>query len=311
MAQTTILTLENNSLYLFQPNGQVDGLDTATLIPTASGSWADLELINPGAANGATTIPGTEDTTNQTTLWARNRTTGDLYAYPLGWKSDGSVDYTALTRPDQGVKLTTGQPVTAADFPRIGAGDLNNDGAADLWVSDNTRAVAIFTGLSTPQAKGKVTTFAAPTFAGYSDSSVTLHSNQANWLCADNTGGPYEGAELSVYACWQTINQRFNFAIDGTVRAGSWCVSTKDNALANGTPVVLSRCVGNTGQKWAVRPDGRIYLPATVDAATSPAGRCLEIPGGTAEQGTRLKIWDCPSLQANQQWTLTYEAHTP
>ncbi|MFJ9951271.1 ricin-type beta-trefoil lectin domain protein [Kitasatospora sp. NPDC091207] len=311
MTQTSILTLENNQLYLFRPNGQVDGLDAATLIPTASGSWADLELINPGAANGATTIPGAGDETYQATLWARNRTTGDIYAYPLGWKSDGSVDYAALTRPDRGIKLATGQPLTSADFARIGAGDLNNDGTADLWVMDNTNAVAVFAGVNSPGTRGKVTTFAAPTFAGYSDSSVTIRSNQVDWLCADNAGGPYEGAELSVYACWQTVNQRFNFAVDGTVRAGSWCVSTKDNALGNGTRVILSRCVGNTGQKWAVRPDGRIYLPATVDPVNNPGGRCLELPGWATTQGTRLGIWDCPAPQGNQQWTLRYEEHAP
>ncbi|MFJ5123149.1 ricin-type beta-trefoil lectin domain protein [Kitasatospora sp. NPDC088548] len=311
MTQTSILTLENNNLYLFQPNGLQDGLDAATFIPAASGTWTDLELINPGAANGATTIPGTTDPTHQATLWARNRTTGDLYAYPLGWKADGTVDYTALTKPGQGIKLAAGQALKAADHPRIGAGDLNNDGTADLWVIDNTNAIAIFPGKSSPGSKGKVTAFADPAFAGYSDSSVTIHSNRVDWLCADNTGGPYEGAELSVYACWQTINQRFNFAIDGTVRAGSWCVSTKNNALANGTRVVLSRCVGNNGQKWAVRPDGRIYLPATVDPVNSPGGKCLELPGWATEQGTRLGIWDCPTLQNNQQWTLTYEKHAP
>ncbi|MFF1793196.1 ricin-type beta-trefoil lectin domain protein [Kitasatospora sp. NPDC058263] len=311
MTQTSILTLENNNLYLFRPNGQVDGLDAATLIPTTSGSWADLELINPGAANGASTAPDTTDNAYQATLWARNRNTGDVYAYPLGWKSDGTVDYSALTKPDQGTKLVTGQALTSADFPRIGAGDLNNDGTADLWVIDNSNAVAVFAGTDSAGVKGKVAAFAIPTFAGYSDSSVTIRSNHVNWLCADNEGGPYEGAELSVYACWETINQRFNFAVDGTVRAGSWCVSTQDNVLGNGTQVVLSRCVGNTGQKWAVRPDGRIYLPATVDPVNNPAGRCLELPGWATTQGTRLGIWDCPALQANQQWTLTYEKHAP
>ncbi|MFD4534647.1 hypothetical protein ACFWNL_35950 [Kitasatospora sp. NPDC058397] len=55
---------------------------------------------------------------------------------------------------------------------------------------------------------------------------------------------------------------------------------------------------------------GRIYLPATV-TADNPGGRCLELPGWATEQGTRLGIWNCPGLQANQQWSLNYEQHAP
>ncbi|WP_033334086.1 RICIN domain-containing protein [Streptomyces novaecaesareae] len=310
MTQTSVLSLENNNLYLFQPNGLDSALDTATYIPTASGSWADLELINPGAANGPTTIPGTSDPTNQATVWARNRVTGDLYAYTLGWKADGTVDYAALTKPDQGIKLAVGQQVEAADYPRIGAGDLNNDGTPDLWVMDNTNAISVFPGKSSTGIKGKVDSFDHWAFSGYSDSSVTVQSQLVDWLCMDSIGGPNEGTDIAVYACWQTINQRFNFAIDGTIRSGSWCVSTKGNALGDGTGLMLSRCAGNTGQKWAVRPDGRIYLPATI-STENPDGRCLELPEGHTDQGTRLSISKCPTPQTNQQWILTYEKHAP
>ncbi|SOB85315.1 Ricin-type beta-trefoil lectin domain-like [Streptomyces sp. 1331.2] len=56
-----------------------------------------------------------------------------------------------------------------------------------------------------------------------------------------------------------------------------------------------------------MRPDGRIYLPATVDPAASPSGRCLEVPNGATDQGARLDISNCPGIQANQQWTLNPE----
>ncbi len=134
-----------------------------------------------------------------------------------------------------------------------------------------------------------------------------MHPNSVSWQCLDAIGGPHDGAEAAIYNCWQTANQRYSFATDGTIRAGSYCLSTKDNVLGNGAPVVLATCTGKTGQKWAMRPDGRIYLPATVDPADSPAGKCLELPGWATDQGTRTGIWDCPGLQANQQWTLQPE----
>ncbi|MFB7475021.1 ricin-type beta-trefoil lectin domain protein [Kitasatospora sp. NPDC056184] len=300
--QTSILTVEDGKLYLFEPGGTPE-IPTALLIPAASGSWDDLELINPGAANGPTISTLTNKSVNQATLWARSRSTGDIYAYPLGWNPDQTVDYSALTKPDKGIKLTTNAALKAGTHPRIGAGDLNSDGLADLWVIDNTNALAIFPGSGT---NGKVTGFAPWVLAGYADASVSIHSALVDWLCADAEGGPRPGAELAVYACWQTANQRFNFASDGTVRVGSYCLSTKDNALTNGTRAVLALCTGETGQKWSMRPDGRLYIPGTVNA-DSTGGKCLELPGWATAQGTRLGIWDCPVLQANQRWTLQPE----
>ncbi|MER7585628.1 hypothetical protein [Kitasatospora sp. NPDC097691] len=51
-------------------------------------------------------------------------------------------------------------------------------------------------------------------------------------------------------------------------------------------------------------------MPATV-TADNPGGHCLELPEWHTEQGTRLGIWDCPGLQANQRWNLSYEKHKP
>ncbi|MFB7619866.1 ricin-type beta-trefoil lectin domain protein [Kitasatospora sp. NPDC056181] len=302
--QTSIMTLENNNLYVFTPAGNL--LSSATLIPTASGSWNDLELINPGAANGPTTNPITKATTNQTTLWARNRTTGDLYAYPLGWNADGTVDYSSLTKPDSGFLILGGADWTATAQPKVGASDLNNDGYPDAWAVDNNNAITVFPGKSSDGTRNKVDGFNPWQLLGYADASVSIRPNSAGWQCMDAEGGPSAGATLAIWGCWNTANQRFNFAADGTIRASSYCVSTKDDALGDGTPAVLARCEGKNGQKWAVRPDGRIYLPATVDAS-SPNGRCLELPGWATAQGTRLGIWNCPGVQLNQQWTLNPE----
>ncbi|WP_405358625.1 ricin-type beta-trefoil lectin domain protein [Kitasatospora sp. NBC_00085] len=304
--RTSLLTVENGRLYLF-PHGTTDDvMPTATLIPTAdgSGSWNDYDLINPGPANGLTTISETESI-KQATVWARHRTTGDIYAYPITWRN-GAPDYTALTRPDAGAPILTGSGLNATSHPRIGAGDLNNDGYADLWVIDNTNAIAVFPGQSSNGTAGKVDGFGEWHLVGYADASVSLHPNTSPWQCADAEGGPRDGAEIAVWGCWNTPSQRFNLATDGTVRAGNYCLSTKDNALWNGARAVLTRCEGKSGQKWSMRPDGRLYLPATVDDA-NPGGKCLELPGWATDQGTRLGIWDCPGLQANQQWTIQPE----
>ncbi|MFJ8436160.1 ricin-type beta-trefoil lectin domain protein [Kitasatospora sp. NPDC094019] len=303
--QTSIMTLENSNLFVYTPAGNL--LTGATLIPTVSGSWSDYELLNPGAANGATTNPLTKAAANQTTLWARNRTDGNIYAYPLAWNTDGTVDYSTLTKPDAGTLILSGSGLRPDSHPRIGAGDLNNDGYPDLWVVNNTNAIAVFPGKSSDGTANKVDGFDNWQLVGYADASVSVHPNSVSWQCLDAVGGPRDGAEAAIYGCWQTANQRFSFATDGTIRAGSYCLSTKDNVLDNGAPVVLATCTGKAGQKWAMRPDGRIYLPATVDPTDNPTGKCLELPGWATDQGTRVGIWDCPNLQANQQWTIQPE----
>ncbi|WP_435651387.1 ricin-type beta-trefoil lectin domain protein [Kitasatospora purpeofusca] len=307
ISQTSLLTVEGGQLWFHDVSDLKwnDVNSPALLIPTApgSGTWDDYDLINPGAANGTTTTAGFADA-NQATLWARHRTTGDVFAYPITRSADGKSDFSALTRPDSGRPILTGTGLSATSHPRIGAADFNGDGFADLWVIDNTAGIAIFTG--TGDAPGKVDGFTGYSVMGYADTSVSLHSNQVAWQCVDAEGGPRANADLSVYGCWQTANQRFTFGIDGTVRAAGYCLTAQDPSLGNGTKVILSTCRNEPSQKWATTSDGRIYLPATVSDG-NPTGRCLERPGWDANQGIRLGIWDCPGLQANQQWTLAVE----
>ncbi|MFF8770355.1 ricin-type beta-trefoil lectin domain protein [Kitasatospora sp. NPDC015120] len=307
ISQTSVLTVEGGRLWLHDAHelkwNEVNS--PALLIPTApgSGSWDEYDLINPGPANGVTTTPEHPDAW-QATLWARHRATGDVFSYPITRTAQGETDFSALTKPNSGKLIDRGDGLTAANHPKIGAADFNGDGFADLWVMDNTGAIAVFTG--TGDAKGKVDGFSGISFMGYANTSVALHSKQVPWQCADAEGGPRDGAEMSVWGCWSSVNQRFTFGIDGTVRASGYCLTAQDPSLANGTKVVLATCGNKPSQKWAMTPDGRIYLPATT-TASAPTGRCLERPGWDANQGIRLGIWDCPTLQANQQWTLTVE----
>ncbi|MFJ4092947.1 ricin-type beta-trefoil lectin domain protein [Kitasatospora sp. NPDC089913] len=306
MSQTSILTLEQNSLYVFQADGLADDLLTATQIPTTSGSWADYELLSPGAANGASVKPGTTTPVNQTTVWARHRTNGNIYSYALGWNADGSVDYSSLTRPDNGFLILSGADWTTAAQPQVGAGDLNNDGFPDVWAIDNNQVITVYPGRSSDGTKNKVDGFSPLQYLGHANAAVSIRSNRVSSRCVDAEGGPHDGATVALWGCWETASQRFNFATDGTVRAGGYCLSTKDGGLGDGTAVVLARCEDGKGQKWAMRPDGRLFLPATVDG-DHPAGRCLELPGWVTEPGTRLDIYECPGLQDNQQWSLVPE----
>ncbi|WP_033355446.1 ricin-type beta-trefoil lectin domain protein [Kitasatospora aureofaciens] len=299
--------MENNNLYLFQPNGLSEGLDTAMLIPTASGNWSDYEILTPGAANGATAAPGTTNPTYQSTIWARHRTNGNIYAYPLAWKADGSVDYSALTKPDAGTPILTGANWTVAAQPLVGAADLNSDGYPDLWAINNSNAITVFPGKSSTGIKNKVDSFDNWQFLGYSDASTSIHPNLVSWQCMDAEGGVRNGAPLAIYSCWNTPSQRFDLGADGTIRAGAYCVSTVGDANTNGAQLTLAGCDGRPTQKWSMRPDGRIINQTTITNGDPNTGRCIELHGWATSQGTRLDIWDCSTLQDNVRWTLQPE----
>ncbi|AUY49140.1 ricin-type beta-trefoil lectin domain protein [Streptomyces sp. CB01881] len=304
--RTSLLTVENGRLYLFV-HGGTDNVDSpAYQIPTTDGgTWDHYDLINPGPANGLTTVSATESR-NQATVWARHRTNGNVYTYPVTWKN-GAPDYSALTAPGSGTPILTGAGLTATSHPRIGAGDLNNDGYADLWVIDGSNAIAVFPGTSSNGTKGKVDGFGQLSMVGYADAAASLHPALVSWQCADAEGGPREGAPLTIYGCWNTPNQRFNLGVDGTVRVGSYCVSTAADGTWNGAAIVLARCENKPTQKWTLRPDGRLVNRGTVTGGDLDTGRCLELNAWATGQGTRPDIWDCSTVQANQQWAVQPE----
>lgn len=108
-------------------------------------------------------------------------------------------------------------------------------------------------------------------------------------------GPAADGHRPAIWDCWVGMSQKLTFASDGTVRAGSACLTAPESA-GNGSPVAMSECVGARGQQWVLRADGSLYNPA-VD-------RCLETPGWVTISDTGLGVWSCLG-NANQRWNLT------
>ncbi|WP_181442511.1 LamG-like jellyroll fold domain-containing protein, partial [Streptomyces tateyamensis] len=114
----------------------------------------------PGPANGTTTCTsaGVTSSYNQATLWARERTTGRLLAYPIAKSPANNCanDYTALADPLKGTVIATGVDTTT--YPVVGSvGDLNNDGIPDLYAQNSANKLVTWTG--TTNTSGAVTGF--------------------------------------------------------------------------------------------------------------------------------------------------------
>ncbi|MFB7470936.1 ricin-type beta-trefoil lectin domain protein [Kitasatospora sp. NPDC056184] len=72
---------------------------------------------------------------------------------------------------------------------------------------------------------------------------------------------------------------------------GNKCVGVKDGNTANGTPVQIWDCLGNTAQTWKIAVDGTVRA----------LGKCLDVKGGNGSLGTPVQLYDCNGSGA-QQW---------
>ncbi|MFJ1933784.1 MULTISPECIES: hypothetical protein [unclassified Kitasatospora] len=137
---SSLVTIEEGNLWLFADPGFSYELGSARQL-TTTGDWAGYDLIAPGP-----------DAAGNLALWARDRATGDLHAYPVPKKADGTFDFSALADPKANV-VATG--FTTAAYPTLGSsGDGDGDGTPDLWAVTADRHLVTFSGWSAPKDLG-------------------------------------------------------------------------------------------------------------------------------------------------------------
>ncbi|WP_405021212.1 hypothetical protein OHV05_34230 [Kitasatospora sp. NBC_00070] len=138
--RTSILTVEDDSLWLFTDPGFLYGYQTFVRIST-SAAWTGYDLIAPGRAADGTLA-----------LWSRNRATGELRTYPIAKGADGTYDFTALADPATGTVVGT---FPVAQYPTLGSsGDGNGDGQPDLYAVTADRHLLTFSGATAPKDLG-------------------------------------------------------------------------------------------------------------------------------------------------------------
>ncbi|MFD9793915.1 ricin-type beta-trefoil lectin domain protein [Streptomyces sp. NPDC059070] len=113
--------------------------------------------------------------------------------------------------------------------------------------------------------------------------------------CVDVTGsGTADGTPTILYTCTGNPNQRWTMNADTTVRSLGKCLTAAGTTA--GSPATLSTCTGAATQHWTAKPDGTLVNGASA--------LCLDVYGGGTADSTKLDVWACGHLQANQVWAL-------
>ncbi|MFJ7911041.1 ricin-type beta-trefoil lectin domain protein [Kitasatospora sp. NPDC096204] len=125
--------------------------------------------------------------------------------------------------------------------------------------------------------------------------SVVRSGVDSNMCVDDVNASTANGNPIMLVNCNGSEAQQLALGNDGTVRVKGGCIATVNAGMTDGTQLEYRTCDGTAAQKWIPLANGALFHPAS--------GKCFEIPGGPAANGTRLQIAGC-GYWPNQQWSL-------
>lgn len=304
-----LITMENGKLWLYQ--GGSGGTITGSIL-LGDGDWSRMTLITPSTVGGVTT------------LWARDNTTGVIYAYPL---------------PLSPVKVTEGSSTnTKMEPPLLHAPKAA--GPLKISVQGSTLCMDDYHSSTTPGGVVDIYTCngsAAQNWVLGTDGTV-----RALGMCLDvSASGTANGTKVDEYACNGTGAQQWKPGPNGQLvnpESGK-CLGDPGATTTVGTQLILWTCyttaqgVGDGSQDWnngttsalptsTVQPIG-YASPATYPIVTSlgdvtgpsgtPDGKpdlylinstgTVNLDQGITSPGAQINAQD-PTDTAKNQWAL-------
>ncbi len=291
-----VITEEAGGNLWFFPGTGSQHLGTPQLLGTWA-PWDNWTFIAPGNTAGDGGVAQ---------LWARDNSTGDIYAYTVT-DTDDSVGIVQNPTP-----IGTGLPASA--YPQIMSdGDLNGDGLPDLMAttSDGSLLQITNTGTAAAPAFNSSPSTANPGPAqlqgpGWATVTTAIESNpaplsasgpvtltpQGGTLCMDdNEANQAAGTLIWDLACNGTAAQQWTFQSDGSIHAqkSNACLTA---TTGNGASVALQTCAtGNTLQQWSIQSDDSLQNAGANNGSGSPV--CLSDPAASTTPETDLITWTC------------------
>ena len=288
------------------------------------GNWNDPDFLIAGDS-GLTAA----ESQSQISLWAEMGSPMIL--------SDDVSDLSASSIAQLG-----NSAVIAVDQDSLGSPGyvVSQNGTLDVMtrpLANGDRSVAILN-----RSSSTVTASTTTTAAGFTGGSGCTYTVKDLWA---GTSSTTSGAISTSIPAHGTALLRItpSSGCGGTVQAGqisgigSQCVDDSGSGTANGNPIIIYGCTGNSNQDWTLAANGTIQtlgkcldVPGSATAAgtytdlytcngsagqqwvyesngnlVNPnSGYCLDAYGGSSASGTKLDIWPCGDNQLNQTWSL-------
>jgi eukaryotic-like serine/threonine-protein kinase len=212
------------------------------------------------------------------------------YAEPGGMRMH-AVSRTFVAENGQGYRVDWTTPDTAwtaskAALLRILAGFhtqqvlASSDAASPSARSSSSRSIR-------PSASAKPTS--PPARPVFTDRPII---NLDSGRCIDIPGGnPDTMAEIQMWDCFDSAEQKFTFLPDNTLRAVGKCLEIR--SISNGSNLRIASCTGEARQRFNLNSSG--------DLVSLSTGKCIDAKNGDPLNGVWLQIWDCTGA-ANHKW---------
>jgi ricin-type beta-trefoil lectin protein len=160
----------------------------------------------------------------------------------------------------------------------------------------------MFTGLGVASAAEKDA--ASNAVPGVQTLLFQIHSRYSPTKCLDNS----QPGAVTLRVCadpapdgqlWQVADS--TQGLNNIKSMSGLCLDVAGAGTANGTPVGLFTCNGQTNQKFALLfVTGPYYQARAAHSLT----RCLDVKNDVPAEGAPLQLWDClGGTQTNQQFT--------
>ena len=119
--------------------------------------------------------------------------------------------------------------------------------------------------------------------------------------CMDDPGnGTSNGNKIQVWSCSTGYSQRWTTEPDTTLRINGKCLTVVGSSKLDGAQVELYTCNSNNttngNQRWSIGSNGQLI--------NANSGRCLDDPGNSTVNGTKLVQEDCYGLPG-EIWAVT------
>ncbi len=135
-------------------------------------------------------------------------------------------------------------------------------------------------------------------------------SSCTSTTCQSESGTGINTGSTGTNPAWVWGNSPSSYtATGGTINASTatgQCLDVIGSNFSSGTNLDIYGCNGTDAQRWFWTADtGALWLPfsASSTAGTTGSSTCVDLPGNTIANGTKLRIYTCNGSAA-QQWVV-------